>query len=116
MDTKRYIKQNTTGTYRNKIRNITEYAQHKQHKAICALVNRNTELLCVLIYEQVMSANELIQSLSFPKARVFKGLKELQSCKFVLRLNFENHTLYAINGLYLHFIKNLLKYDELSGI
>ena len=116
MDTKRYIKQNTSRTHRDKVQSLFKYAQHKQHKEICALVNRNTELLCVLIYEQVMSANELIQSLSFPKARVFKGLKELQSCKFVIRLNFENHTLYAINGLYLHFIKNLLKYDELSGI
>ena len=102
MDTKRYIKQNTSRTHRDKVQSLFKYAQHKQHKAISDLVNRNADLLYVLVYQRVMSANELIQFLGFPKARVFR--------------NFENHTLYAVNGHYLHFIKTLLRYDELSGI
>lgn len=116
MDTKRYIKQNTSRTHRDKIQSLFKYAQHKQHKAISDLVNRNADLLYVLVYQRVMSANELIQFLGFPKARVFRGLKELKNCNLVIRVNFEIHTLYAINGHYLHFIKSLLRYDELSGI
>ena len=111
MDTKRYIKQNTSRTHRDKVQSL-----FKQHKAISDLVNRNADLLYVLVYQRVMSANELIQFLGFPKARVFRGLKELKNCNLVIRVNFEIHTLYAINGHYLHFIKSLLRYDELSGI
>jgi hypothetical protein len=116
MDKKRYIKQNFAGTYRNKIRGFFEYAQHKQHKTVSDLIDRNADLLYVLVYQRVMSANELIKFLEFPKARVFKSLKELKNCKFVIQVNFENHTLYAINGHYLHFIKTLLRYDELTRI
>ena len=116
MDTKRYIKQNPSGTHRDKVQSLFKYAQHKQHKAISDLVNRNADLLYVLVYQRVMSANELIQFLGFPKARVFRGLKELKNCNLVIQVNFEIHTLYAINGHYFNFIKTLLRYDELSGI
>jgi predicted DNA-binding transcriptional regulator YafY len=115
MVTKRYLKQNPSGTYRGKIRSFVEYAHDRQLKEISKLVAKNSDLLCVLVYERVMSASELITSLKFPKTRVFKDLKELQNCKLVIRVNFESNTLYVINGHYLDSIKTLLRYDELSG-
>jgi predicted DNA-binding transcriptional regulator YafY len=115
MATKRYIKQDSTGTYRGKVRSFIEYAHDRQVKEVSKLVIKNSDLLCVLVYERVMSASELITSLRFPKTRVFKDLKELQNCKLVIRTDFELHTLYVINGHYLNFIKTLLRYDELSG-
>lgn len=74
-----------------------------------AAIRRHDELLRLLIFQQPLSAVELREEFYIPKDRLQRSLRQLMSVNIVIRVDFESHTLYAINGSYNTLIQRTLK-------
>lgn len=65
-----------------------------------AAVRRNHELLRLLRFNQPLSTAEIQQEYYIPKDRLQRALRQLTSTELVIKVNFESHVLYVINGTF----------------
>lgn len=73
-----------------------------------AAIRRNHELLRLLSYNQPLSTAEIQKEYYIPKDRLQRGLRQLLVLELVVKVNFESHVLYAINGTFNSLIKHTL--------
>ena len=73
-----------------------------------AAIRRNHELLRLLRFNEPLSTAEIQQEYYIPKDRLQRELRQLISTELVIKVNFESHVLYVIDGTFNSLIKHTL--------
>lgn len=77
-------------------------------KKISACVRFHAELLHLLNFRQPLSTKELLSELGVSKQKLLRDLKQLQKHDLVVKISFESHVLYVINGNFNTIIRSVL--------
>lgn len=103
-----HVQQNNSTTYRNQILMFTLSKNNYESKKISACINHHASLLYLLTCRQPLSLKEILDELGSSKAKLLRDLKQLIKYELVIRVNFEAHVLYVINGKYNTIIHSVL--------
>lgn len=67
-----------------------------------------SDVIRLLVFRQPLSVVELIKELNVPKQRLLRELSRLIKYNIVIRIDFESHVLYCINGKFNSIIQSVL--------
>jgi len=79
-----------------------------EFKKISACINYHSALIHLLLYDQPLALKEILNELGTSKQTTLRSLKQLIKYNLVIRVKFESHVLYVLNGehspLFLSFL------------
>jgi len=73
-------------------------SNHYELKKIRACISHHSLLLYLLTCRQPLSLKELLDELGTSKKTLLRDLKQLIKYRLIIRINFESHVLYVIDG------------------
>jgi len=79
-----------------------------EFKKISACINYHSALIHLLLCDQPLSLKEILNELGTSKQNTLRSLKQLIKYNLVIRVNFESHVLYVLNGEYSPLILSFL--------
>ncbi|HAW77692.1 MAG TPA: hypothetical protein DCW74_18400 [Alteromonas australica] len=92
----------------SKIQNLHLALDDKKFQKIFTAITEHTELLALLSFRQPMSCKEIRRDLGFSKRTLHESLKRLTKVGVLIKINFEQHQLYVINGEHTSLIRSCL--------
>ncbi len=108
MDYEQREPQNHETNARNKIQLFAFSKDDHQFKKIAACIRFHAELIHLLNFRQPLSTKELLSEIGFSKQKLLRDLKQLQKYGLVIKVSFESHVLYVINGKFNTVIRSVL--------
>ena len=100
--------QNDRGTSTQKVSEANLSQNYSTHPKKLAAIRRHNELLRLLKFNQPLSTAEIQKEYYIPKDRLQRALRQLTVLELVIKVNFESHVLYAINGTFNNLIDNTI--------
>lgn len=100
--------QNHSTVVRNQIQPFFIDSNDYKLKKISACIRFHAELIHLLNFRQPLSTKELLSELGVSKQKLLRDLKQLQRHDLVVRISFESHVLYVINGNFNTVIRSVL--------
>ncbi len=79
-----------------------------EHKKICACVRHYGDLIGLLTSDQPLSTADLIGNLGASKLKILRDLNRLIKYDLVIKISFEHHVLYCVNGRFNTLIRQIL--------
>ena len=79
-----------------------------EFKKISACVSHHSVLIYLLLCRQPLSLKEILDELGSSKQKLLRDLKQLLKYKLIIRVNFESHVLYVIDGKHNPLIHSIL--------
>jgi predicted transcriptional regulator len=79
-----------------------------EFKKISACVSHHSNLIYLLLCRQPLSLKEILDELGLSKQKLLRDLKQLRKYKLIVRVSFESHVLYVIDGNYNALIHSIL--------
>jgi hypothetical protein len=100
--------QNDCRTPAQKVSQKSLFADYSTNTKRVAAIRRNHELLRLLSFNQPLSTTEIQKEYYIPKDRLQRELRQLLALKLIIKVNFERHVLYVIDGTFNSLIKHTL--------
>lgn len=79
-----------------------------EFKKISACVSHHSALIYLLLCRQPLSLKEILDELGSSKQKLLRDLKQLIKYRLIIRVSFESHVLYVIDGNYNALIHSIL--------
>jgi len=92
--------QNYSRTFEQKVSTKSLPENYTTNSKRMAAIRRNHELLRLLRFNEPLSTAEIQQEYYIPKDRLQRELRQLISTELVIKVNFESHVLYVVNGTF----------------
>ena len=92
----------------SQVQNVHLALNDKKFQKVFTAITQHTELLALLSFRQPMSFKEIKRDLGFSKRTLHESLKRLIKVGVLIKINFEQHQLYVINGEHTSLIRSCL--------
>lgn len=102
-------KQNHSGTAEIEIQQGLVASNDHEYKKICACIRHYGDLIGLLASDQPLSTADLIGNLGASKLKILRDLNRLIKYDLVIKISFEHHVLYCVNGRFNTLIKQILE-------
>lgn len=90
--------QNYPGTTENQIQPEFVAQNDHEYKKICACIRHYADLISLLTSDQPLSTADLVGNLGASKLKILRDLNRLIKYDLIIKISFEHHVLYCING------------------
>ena len=102
------VQQNHSNFVREQIQLHNFSPNDHEFKKISACINHHSVLVYLLLCRQPLSLKEILDEIGSSKQKLLRDLKQLIKYKLIVRVNFESHVLYVIDGNYNSLIHSVL--------
>jgi len=102
------FKQDDSTSARSEVRLPAFPTNNYEFKKISACVSHHSALIYLLLCRQPLSLKEILDELGSSKQKLLRDLKQLIKYRLIIRVNFESHVLYVIDGNYNTLIHSIL--------
>ena len=109
MDFQQSQEQNYPATSENEVQSGFVPENDHEYKKICACIRHYGDLIGLLASDQPLSTADLIGNLGASKLKILRDLNRLIKYDLVIKISFEHHVLYCVNGRFNTLIKQILE-------
>lgn len=100
--------QNDSSLIRSQIQVLDLPKNNHEFKKVSACISHHSVLIYLLLCRQPLSVKEILDEIGSSKQKLLRDLKQLIKYKLLIRVNFESHVLYVIDGKYNSLIHSIL--------
>ena len=105
----RYFRQDNPASYPSEVRNQVIAFHNPRHQGRIQAITRHSGLIVDLRAIQPASLSEIAEEVGQSTSSVRNHLKRLTQLDLVVRIAFEHHTLYCLNGDYNVHVERILR-------